>query len=378
MVAEATGALSRIDRVRAALAEVRTLADVGAILDDLEKTRRYAKVARWTLDQQHELARAWFEAQRAGGVMLLDMPKHEGGRPRKTPLKFEGVFDDRERLRQMGVNYQQAMNWQRYARVPEAEFVAILDALAEVRGLTTSGLLAHLPIEKIARARRVPEAEADRAVVYEADFHDLLGQVDDASVDLLLTDPPYSTDVEDVAAFAAEWLALAIPKVKPSGRAYICIGAYPAELYAYLDVLLAQQHLTMAQVLVWTYRNTLGPSPRDDYKLNWQAILYLRGAAADRLDSPKLLEHFSVMDIPAPQGGGAMRLHAWQKPDALAERMIRQAAPDDGVVLDPFAGTGTFLAAAARYGCRAIGGETDGAMLAICEQRGIEVVRAGD
>jgi hypothetical protein len=369
------GALSRIDRVRERLAEVRTLGEVGEVLEDLEKMRRYAKVARWTLDQQHELARAWFEAQRVGGVMLLDMDKNRGA---AIPGRGLDLQPRPPTLGDLGIGKIQAMNWQRYARVPEPEFVAILDALVEVRGLTTSGLLAHLPIERISRARPVAEAEADRAIVYQADYRDFLGQIDDESVDLLLTDPPYSTDVEDVAAFARDWLALAVPKVKRSGRAYVCIGAYPPELSAYLTVLLAQEHLTMAQVLVWTYRNTMGPSPRDDYKLNWQAVLYLRGPEADRLDSPKLLEQFSVMDVPAPQGGSTPRLHAWQKPDALAERIIRQAAPDDGVVLDPFAGTGTFLAAASRYGCRAIGSEVDGAMLALCERRGIEVIRVGD
>lgn len=39
--------------------------------------------------------------------------------------------------------------------------------------------------------------------------------------DLLLTDPPYSTDVGDIAEFAKSWLPLALSKVKPTGRAFI-------------------------------------------------------------------------------------------------------------------------------------------------------------
>ena len=42
--------------------------------------------------------------------------------------------------------------------------------------------------------------------------------------DLLITDPPYMTDVDDVETFAKEWLPLALSRIKPTGRAYICIG----------------------------------------------------------------------------------------------------------------------------------------------------------
>ena len=96
-----------------------------------------------------------------------------------------------------------------------------------------------------------------------------------APCDLLLTDPPYSTDVEDIAAFAASWLPPALAKVKPTGRAYVFIGAYAEELEAYLAV--SGRVGWEPQLLVWTYRNTLGPAPRDGYKLNWQAILYFTG-----------------------------------------------------------------------------------------------------
>jgi hypothetical protein len=42
---------------------------------------------------------------------------------------------------------------------------------------------------------------------------------DQESCDLLLTDPPYATDLDDVFAFAEAWLPAALTKVKPTGRA---------------------------------------------------------------------------------------------------------------------------------------------------------------
>jgi hypothetical protein len=160
--------------------------------------------------------------------------------------------------------------------------------------------------------------------------------------DLLLTDPPYATDVNDVHEFAEEWLPVALGKIKPTGRAYIFIGAYPEELHAYLSVSIP------TQVLVWSYRNTLGPSPTQTYKLNWQAILYYEMPDAPPLNCPKMTEQFSVQDINAPDGRQGNRYHTWQKPSEIAERFIRHSTHEDDLVLDPFCCTGTFILEASK------------------------------
>jgi hypothetical protein len=223
-------------------------------------------------------------------------------------------------------------------------------ALAQIKTAETQAKVA-------AQAAQAPE----RATIRQQDAISFLKALPGAGADLLLTDPPYSTDVEDIATFAVEWAPLAISRLKATGRAFICIGAYPRELHAYLSALASPPGgFTLAQVLVWTYRNTIGPSPTLDYKLNWQAILYLRGPKAPALDSPLMVEQFSVQDINAPDGRQGDRYHAWQKPDALAERFVRHASKAGDLVIDPFAGTGTFLLAAARLGRRAIGSDIGG------------------
>jgi ParB-like chromosome segregation protein Spo0J len=182
--------------------------------------------------------------------------------------------------------------------------------------------------------------------------------------DLLLTDPPYSTDVEDVEAFAKEWLPLALSKVKSTGRAFVFVGAYPEELQAYLKA------ANPNQILVWTYRNTLGPSPKKDYKLNWQAILYFRMDDASELDCPIMTEQFSVQDISAPDGRHGTRYHEWQKPDELAERLIRHSTKTGDLVLDPFCCTGAFPLAANRLGREGRGCDISIDNLKIAEERG--------
>ncbi len=80
-----------------------------------------------------------------------------------------------------------------------------------------------------------------------------------------------------------------------------------------------------------------------------------------------------MQDISAPDGRLDGRLHAWEKPAELAERLIRHSTSPGDLVIDPFAGTGTFLSAAARLGRNALGADIGRDMLAWGAKRGLEV-----
>ena len=84
-------------------------------------------------------------------------------------------------------------------------------------------------------------------------------------------------------------------------------------------------------------------------------------------------EQFTVLDINAPDGRLGDRYHTWQKPDALAERLIRHSSQPGARVIDPFCGTGTFLLAAARLGREASGCDVSEEMLKIAQERGCDV-----
>jgi DNA modification methylase len=231
----------------------------------------------------------------------------------------------------------------------------------------------HSAYQKIQKAKR--QELLNKPIIYS---NDTAPQITKSSwgewlqvqpqCDLLLTDPPYSTDVEDIYTFA-QWLPLALAKVKDTGRAYIFIGAYPQEIEAYLRVQ-KNTNMILSNILVWTYRNTIGPSPKNDYKLNWQAILYFRGINAPPLNCPIMTEQFTVQDINAPDGRLGNRFHTWQKPDEIAERFICHSTKKGDLILDCFAGTGTFLLAAARLGRFAKGCDLSQEMIDIAIKRG--------
>ena len=187
--------------------------------------------------------------------------------------------------------------------------------------------------------------------------------------DLLLTDPPYSTDVDNIEAFVNSWLYKALDGVKDTGFAYIFIGAYPNELKAYLNAKIPK-HMELCQQLIWTYKNTLGNNPKDRYKQNYQSCLFYRGKNAPMLDCPLTAEQWAVQEINAPDGRQGDRYHAWQKPMEIAERFIRHSTKAGDTVYDPFACTGTFLLASAKLGRKAYGCEIDPENAKIAFERG--------
>ena len=191
--------------------------------------------------------------------------------------------------------------------------------------------------------------------------------------DMLLTDPVYSTEVDDIVSFVNDWLYKALYKVKPTGSAYIFIGAYPEEVKAYLNAKIPD-HINLEQILIWTYKNTLGNNPKDSYKQNYQMCLYYRGAEAKELNIDLTSEQWAVQEINAPDGRQGDRFHQWQKPIEIAERFIRHSTKENDVVLDPFVCTGTFIIAANKWGRQGYGCDISKEALDIAVSRGCELV----
>jgi len=132
--------------------------------------------------------------------------------------------------------------------------------------------------------------------------------------------------------------------VKPGGGFYV----WHADLHA-LPVRLAcaDAGLAVRQCLVWAKSAfTLG---RQDYHWRHEPCLYgwRDGAAHDWLGDRS---QSTVLEFDRPARNGE---HPTMKPVALFEYLVRNSCPEGGVVLDPFAGSGTALVAAETAGRRA-------------------------
>ena len=292
----------------------------------------------------------------------------------KTTAKIEPAKTKVEAVKELGFSYQQAKKFQQMANNEEIVKEALAEAKEKNDIASQSAILKKIKQEK--KKVEVKQAKEKIAEEYKHNeekaiirLGDSLTYSADKSYNLLLTDPPYSTDVEDIDSFANAWLPNALKGVRDDGFAYVFIGAYPNELKAYLNVE-PPSHMKLEQVLVWTYKNTLGNNPKDRYKQNYQACLFYRGVNAPNLDCPITNEQWAVQEINAPDGRIGDRYHAWQKPMEIAERFIRHSTKAGDMVYDPFACTGTFLLAATKLGRKAFGFEINKENADIAIERG--------
>lgn len=351
------------EKLTAVRAEIRAIDKVG-LAEEVRKQK---------LEEAQAISEAVLDAEVKIGELMAQVPKASG---RPTKIIDSGVENKKAKadvIKGAGFTQKQAERFQTLARnkdiVEQAKAEARENDDIVSRSLVLNMVKSKKKEQQLEQAKQSiieQNKPADAPMLYIGDSTSFKPIED---YDLLLTDPPYSTDVEDIEAFVDSWLYNALDHVKTTGFAYIFIGAYPDEVKAYLNAKIPS-HIKLEQILVWTYKNTLGQNPKDRYKLNYQNCLFFRGVDAPELDCPLTAEQWAVQEINAPDGRQGDRYHAWQKPMEIAERFIRHSTKTGDIVFDPFACTGTFLLASAKLGRKAYGFEINPDNASIAFERG--------
>ena len=364
------------DLAKFALIGREKLVAVRAEIRAIEKVGLAQEVREQKLREAQDISEAVLDAEVRIGQLMAQVPTRPGARTDIEPHNTDDKRLKADVIREAGFTPMQVSRFQTLAAHPEIVEQAKAEARENddivSRSLVLNMVKAQKKADDIEQAKASiaeQQREAGKTLLYVGDG---IGRKLKNKCDLLLTDPPYSTDVDNIDAFVDSWLYKALEGVKDTGFAYVFIGAYPNEMRAYLAAQ-TPPHIKLEQVLVWTYKNTLGQNPKDRYKQNWQACLFYRGINAPVLDCPLTNEQWAVQEINAPDGRQGDRYHAWQKPMEIAERFIRHSTKPGAVVFDPFACTGTFLLAAAKLGRKGIGFEINPDNAAIAEQRGCRV-----
>ena len=190
--------------------------------------------------------------------------------------------------------------------------------------------------------------------------------MDGERAELLCTDPPYGVDyvgktkrrlrIEgDAASGLSELLSDAFeaadPALCPGSPLYVAHPAGPLAATFYAAFTAAGWSLR--QTLIWVKdRFSLG---RSDYHYRHEPILYGFKPGEGRLGRGGRGWHGgnaedSVIEVARPR---ASREHPTAKPAELIARLVRNSSPRGALVLDPFAGSGSTLAACESLGRRA-------------------------
>lgn len=223
-------------------------------------------------------------------------------------------------------------------------------------------------------------------------------QMDDNSVDLIVTDPPYfienlKTDLseqsirgssknsiffnefdhfKDLDAFKSfmfEVLGQFDRILRPKGQVYMFISYHHIEWFvAYI-----KEHFRFYKPLIWYKPDTMGVFP-NQYGCNYEVILWFR--TTKKGDKHKFINHignsqkdvftfYSTNNAYRKEAG----YHPTPKPIQLIRQFVLNSSNEGSLVLDAFMGSGTTAVACKQTGRNFIGFETNPSYVDICNKR---------
>jgi site-specific DNA-methyltransferase (adenine-specific) len=240
-------------------------------------------------------------------------------------------------------------------------------------------------------------------IIKNIDALDGIASLRDSSIDLIIADPPYGLGkdygndsdkkpADEFLAWMETWLLLALPKLKESGSLYVfTTWRYSPEIFVFL-----KKHMFMLNEIIWdrkvpsmggstrkfsSVHDTIGffsKSQKYFFDIDEVRIPYDEETKKARSRSifvgKKWLEvGYNPKDVWSVSRlhriHGEREDHPTQKPLEIVERMIKASCPRGGVVLDPFAGSGTTVDACIRNDRRYIAFEINEAYVSIIKNR---------
>jgi site-specific DNA-methyltransferase (adenine-specific) len=195
-----------------------------------------------------------------------------------------------------------------------------------------------------------------------------LKQIPDASVDLVVTDPPYLISYatnrrkdkthdfcsaianDDNPELIRSCLSECYRVLKPDSAAYVFCSAKTLDTFKSFAM---EAGFKVKNTIVWVKNNWTAGDLKAQYGQQYEPVLLLNKGRAEIRG--KRLTDVWMFDRVA----GKNQLHQNQKPVELIIQCIEKHSDPGQVVLDPFMGSGTTAVAAARTGRNYIGFELD-------------------
>lgn len=212
--------------------------------------------------------------------------------------------------------------------------------------------------------------------LYHGDCREIMPLLD--RVDAVVTDPPYGDTSLEWDAWVGDWAALL-----PTDQAWVF-----GSLRMWFDHATAEMRdagWRMAQDIVWRKHNGSGFHADRFRRVHEHAVHWYRGQWSDLYTEPVYTAdatkrtrrskarpthtgHIDATPYVSEDGGPRLQrsvievrsehgraVHPTQKPLGILTPLIEFSVPPGGVVLDPFAGSGSTLVAARMLGRQAIG-----------------------
>ncbi len=236
--------------------------------------------------------------------------------------------------------------------------------------------------------------EVNRYELYKGNCFEWLNELADNSIDLVLTDPPYEhvtggmkSKVHNNGTFSAKsyvnakmsqfkhddvfrFLDLVIPKMKKVNMFCFCSRLQLASYFDYLN-----QHKKLKfDLLIWDKSSAEGLYGMKSSKFFSQDIeyivrIYQSGVSLNKVWNDAHTHAVSKLYMKRQKFSQPHGLHESMKPVALLRQYIELTTPADGIVLDPFMGSGSTGVAALELGRRFIGIEINEKYYRVAQER---------
>jgi hypothetical protein len=200
--------------------------------------------------------------------------------------------------------------------------------------------------------------------IHHGPFQEVLAHVEDDSVDLVLTDPPWQWDVETLELW--DDLGVFARRVLRPGRALIaysgsgCLAAAIDRLSRHLDYVWAG-----ALILPGRHNEVHAVMARD---ASTPIVFFSKGRYEPR--------HWFINALSSP--GAEKDAHPWQKPLGNVAYYLERFSEPGELVCDPFLGGGTTAVAAQRAGRRFVGCDVDPGAVEVTLERRQGIGGSGD
>nr|DAP95578.1 MAG TPA: adenine-specific methyltransferase [Caudoviricetes sp.] len=184
------------------------------------------------------------------------------------------------------------------------------------------------------------------------------------SIDMVITDPPYGIDYQSARKEKARritkiandkspfiWWIYDAARILKRGGGVLCFTRWDVQ-QVFIDAL-RLAGLTVKSVIVWDKKTHGMGDLKGSFAPRYEAIIF---ASKGRYELPgKRPDDL----IACAKVGNQSLAHPNEKPVALLEQLIEATTVPGALILDPFAGSGSTLVAAAKKGRQYIGIEID-------------------
>lgn len=245
--------------------------------------------------------------------------------------------------------------------------------------------------------RLLGELELNR--IYQRDCIEGMRMIPENSIDLAVTSPPYNigksyekrTAIDDYLEWSKEYITEVYRVLKPGGNLMFQVGQYVDDNtnnipLTYLTFpIISDCGFNLRQEIIWHFRGGMPARKKltgQNEKVMWfykgeklpyfdlDSIRIKEWQSFDKRNNPNGKNPTDVWEFNRVAGNSKEKTaHPCQFPTAMIERIAKGWAPEGGIVLDCFMGSGTSAIAALRTGRNFIGFERDSEYVEIANKR---------